>query len=75
MEKSTGMVGKAKENAEEVKKLAPWQKGKLTRQASMFGLDNLKKTYKKLYKIDKSQKTGSSNLTLVQSIDFLLLEI
>src|SRR3989344_4566601 len=28
-------AGKAEENAEEVKKLAPWQKGKLTRQASM----------------------------------------
>lgn len=70
-----GLIEISKENIDEVKRLAPWQRGKLTKQASMFGIENLKKTYKKLYKIDKSQKTGSSNLNLTQSIDILLLEI
>ncbi len=66
---------KSKNNIEDVKRLAPWQRNKLFRQASLFGLDKLKKTYKKLYKIDKSQKTGSSSLTITQQIDMLLLEI
>ena len=70
-----GLVESSNIAIDEVKRLAPWQRGKLSKQASMFGLDNLKKAYKKLYKIDKSQKTGSTNLTLVQNIDILLLEI
>lgn len=60
---------------DEVKRLAPWQRSKLTRQAMLFGIDMLKAIYKKLYKIEKSVKTGKSNLTLTQSIDILLLEI
>lgn len=62
-------------NIDEIKRLAPWQKSKLMRQASLFGIDSLKQIYKKLYKIEKQQKTGSSNLSLVQNIDILLLEI
>lgn len=68
-------AGKAGNNIDEVKRLAPWQRGKLVRQASLFGLEKLKQSYKKLYKIDKSVKTGSSNLTLVQNIDILLLDL
>ena len=60
---------------EEVKKLADWQKTKLRRQASLFEMSKLKDIYKKLYKIEKSVKTGASNLTLTQNIDILLLEI
>ena len=62
-------------NIDEIKRLAPWQKSKLVRQASLFGIDNLKQIYKKLYKIEKGQKTGSTNLTLSQNIDILLLQI
>lgn len=62
-------------NIDEVKKLADWQRTKFQRQASLFGVSNLKEIYKKLYKIEKSAKTGSSNLNLVQNIDILLLEI
>lgn len=70
------MIGLSeKADIEEVKRLAPWQKSKLMNQASMFEMKKLKEIYKKLYKIDKKQKTGATNLTLVQSIDILLLEI
>jgi len=70
-----GLLENSKNNIDELKKLAPWQKSKLIRQAEMFGSQNLKKIYKKLYKIDKAQKTGSSGLTIVQQIDMLLLEL
>lgn len=70
-----GISSNSKKNADEVKRLAPWQKSKLERQASLFNLESLKNIYKKLYKIEKSQKTGSRNLNLVQNIDILLLEI
>ncbi len=62
-------------NIDEVKKLADWQKTKLKRQAALFEISKLKEIYKKLYKIEKGTKTGSSNLNLVQNIDILLLEI
>ncbi|MBI2621687.1 MAG: hypothetical protein HYW63_03550 [Candidatus Levybacteria bacterium] len=70
-----GLMENSDNTIDEVKRLAPWQRGKLTRQASIFGLEKLKKTYKKLYKIDKSQKTGTSKLSLTQNIDILMLEI
>lgn len=70
-----GISSDSKQNAEEVKKLVSWQRTKLIRQASLFTPGKLKEICKKLYKIDKSQKTGSSNLSLVQNIDILLLEI
>lgn len=75
IENSNLPAGKAGDNIDEVKRLAPWQKSKLTRQASLFGEEKLKKIYKKLYKIDKSLKTGKTPLTLIQNIDILLLEI
>lgn len=70
-----GLSESSNNNIDEIKRLAPWQKSKLIRQASLFEIDKLKQIYKKLYKIDKAQKTGSSNLNLVQSIDIFLLEI
>ncbi len=70
-----GLTSNSKNNAEEVKKLAPWQKSKLERQASLFGQDKIKSIFKELYKIDKNTKTGKSNLTLTQNIDILLLQI
>jgi hypothetical protein len=70
-----GISSDSKQNAEEIKKLAPWQKVKLEKQASLFSQEKIKSIYKKLYKIEKGQKTGSSNLNLVQNIDIMLLEI
>ncbi len=70
-----GLIQNSNENIDEVKRIAPWQKTKILRQASLFGEEKLKTIYKKLYKIDKSTKTGKTNLTLTQNIDILLLEI
>lgn len=70
-----GLISDSTENIDEVKRIAPWQKTKLIRQASLFGEEKLKNIYKKLYKIDKTTKTGKTNLSLTQNIDILLLEI
>lgn len=70
-----GVSTKSKNNIDEIKKLAPWQKTKLERQAALFNLEKLKEIYKKIYKIEKSSKTGANNLSLVQNIDIFLLEI
>jgi len=60
---------------DELIRLAPWQTGKLERQALSFDLETLKKIYRKLYEIETGQKTGTLPLSLSQSIDFLLLEM
>ncbi len=66
---------KSKASIEELSRLAPWQEGKFKRQASYFSKEKLKDIYEKLYKIDLAQKTGTSSLSLIQSIDFFLLGI
>lgn len=63
------------EPIDELSRMAPWQMGKLERQAKYFDNSNLKKIYKKLYEIEIGTKTGGLSLSLSQSIDFLLLEI
>ena len=60
---------------DEISRLAPWQLGKLERQAKLFDFPKLKKIYKKLYEIELAQKTGASSLSLSQNIDILLLEM
>ena len=60
---------------EEVARLPPWQMDKLIRQAKSFDTLKLKNIYKKLYEIEIGQKTGGLSLSLIQSIDFLLLEM
>lgn len=60
---------------DELARLAPWQMGKLERQAGLFQGSSLKKIYKKLYEIEIGQKTGGLSLSLAQSIDFFLMEI
>lgn len=67
--------GKGVEQIDEVKRLAPWQKSKLVKQSSYFTVDKLKIIYKRLYKIDLLQKTGGLSLSLVQAIDFFLLDL
>lgn len=66
---------KSKTTIEELSRLAPWQESKLKRQASYFSKEQLKSIYQKLYGIDLAQKTGSSSLSLIQSIDFFLVGI
>lgn len=60
---------------DEAKRLAPWQKGKLERQAKSFTEKKLKDIYAQLYEIDLGIKTGSLSLTLTQSIDMFLLNL
>lgn len=59
---------------DEVKRLAPWQKSKLSQQAAMFSEESLKKIYKRLFTLEVGQKTGTLASTLTVNIDFLLLE-
>jgi len=63
------------DSIDELKRLAPWQRGKLERQARMFEQEQLKTIYKRIFEIDYKAKSGRSSLTLVQAIDFLLAEI
>ncbi|MBI2074990.1 MAG: hypothetical protein HYT83_04105 [Candidatus Levybacteria bacterium] len=60
---------------DELKRLAPWQKSKLQKQASFFSQKQLIDLYKKLFEIDLAIKTGKSSLNLIQAIDFFLLSI
>ena len=60
---------------EELQKIAPWQKGKLERQAVFFNRDKLINLYHKLYNIDLSGKTGTLSTPLAHAIDFLLVDI
>ena len=62
-------------NIDEIQRLAPWQKSKLQKQASLFTIKELKNIYEKLSRIDKELKTGSSGLNIIQNIDILLLDL
>lgn len=66
---------KQNEPIDEVKRLAPWQLGKLQKQAGLFSPEELKKYYKKLYQIDLAQKTGALTMPLNQTLDFFFLDI
>lgn len=63
------------EHIDEAKRLAPWQRGKLERQARMFPQEKLIKLYKRLYTIDLATKTGETPMNLTQSIDFFLSDL
>ncbi len=69
------LLDKSKESIEEVIRLASWQRSKLVRQAKFFSKEKLLKIHNLLYKIEVGHKTGSLNLSLSQSIDFLLYEL
>ncbi len=60
---------------EEIQRIAPWQKGKLERQATFFERNKLTNLYHRLYNIDLSAKTGTISTPLTNAIDFLLLGI
>jgi hypothetical protein len=60
---------------DELKRLAPWQKSKLEKQASLFEQAHLLNLYSKLFIIESGQKTGGLTSTLVSTIDFFLLEV
>jgi DNA polymerase III delta subunit len=59
---------------EEVKRMAPWQLGKMQRQAQLFGEEKLKSSYQKLFEMDLALKTGKIPYSLERSIDFFLAD-
>ncbi len=60
------------EQIDEIKKMAPWQISKLSRQVRFFNKDELLKAYNRLYDMEYGQKTGKSDISLDASIDFFL---
>lgn len=66
---------KGTETISEVSRLAPWQKGKLEKQVSLFEKIYLEELYSKLFQLELSQKTGTLSSSLTSAIDFFLAEI
>ena len=60
---------------DEIKRMAPWQKSRLSDQTKLFSKDRLKEIFAKIMEIEVSQKSGKSILSLPQAIDFLLLSL
>jgi hypothetical protein len=60
---------------DEVKRLAPWQKTKLEKQAKNFEVSHLLQLYDRLFQIETAQKTGALTQSLICTIDFFLLEV
>lgn len=69
------LYNESEDQIEELKRMAPWQKSKLKKQAGFFPKDRLLSLYKKLSDIDLSIKVGSLPYSLTQSVDFFLSEI
>lgn len=64
-----------KEPIDEVKRLLPWQINKLSRQTRLFSKEELFFSYRSLFEIDLSQKTGGALFPLNHAIDFFLLSL
>jgi len=62
-------------SVDEVRRLAPWQKTKLERQARLFTSQRLKLLYRKLFQIERDAKTGGSPLSLPDQLDLFLASI
>lgn len=63
------------ETIDELKRMAPWQKTKLEKQANLFTLPHLLTLYEALFTIEVGQKTGTLTSSLICAIDFFLLEV
>lgn len=59
----------------EMKRIMPWQKGKLYKQAGCFSQKKLIENYKKLLIIDYQTKTGKSVLDLTRRIEEFIINI
>lgn len=60
---------------EETKRLAPWQQGKIKKQANFFSEEKLQTMYSDLFTLEKKMKTGGLTLPLEKEIDILLLKL
>lgn len=70
-----GLFENSETKIDEVKRLAPWQMGKLQKQAKYFEKEKLLSAYKKLYKIDYETKYGLSAMNLESRIDIFLINL
>lgn len=70
-----GLFENSETKIDEVKRLAPWQMGKLQKQAKYFEKEKLLNAYKKLYKIDYETKYGLSAMNLESRIDIFLINL
>lgn len=59
----------------EAKRLAPWQRSKLERQARQFGKEKLIAIYQKLFQTELELKTGANALPLTASLDLFLADL
>lgn len=59
----------------EVARIAPWQKGKLEKQAKLFTTEELLALHEKLFYLELNMKTGGLTMPLADSIDMLLLSV
>jgi len=59
----------------EVSRMAPWQKGKMEKQAQLFTTKQLLFFHSRLFEIDLAQKTGDLTSSLSDTIDFFLLSV
>jgi DNA polymerase III delta subunit len=66
---------KNNEQIDEVKRLAPWQLGKLQKQAMQFSEKQLINFHKQLYELDHDLKTGKLGTPLTIALDILLIDI
>jgi DNA polymerase III delta subunit len=68
-------VAESTADIDEMKRLAPWQQQKLTKQAKTFSTKQLRLLYTQLAEIDLSQKTGAAAQSLTATIDIFLLDL
>ncbi len=60
---------------DEVVRLAPWQRGKLQKQADQFEVGELIQLYEKLYNLEYAMKTGRLQNPLSQELDYIVILI
>jgi len=65
----------AKNGPDELKKIASWQKQRLTNQAKFFTMERLREIYQKLLDIDYKNKTGRLVYNLEKTLEIFLVEI
>lgn len=64
-----------KNGPSDFKKLAFWQKQKLTNQSRWFTIEKLKEIYKKLLEIEYKTKTGKTPFNLKEEIELFILKL
>jgi hypothetical protein len=70
-----GLLDQNIQSIDEIKRMQPWQRTKLQRQAAAFTPERLRKAHHDLFQIEVGQKTGGLSTSVTSAIDFLLLEI